>query len=147
MLFLFSIIAQSRESLAMERVERQIWVLFQYLWDSVFRKEAEPYKGAGPCRDRRQSDCQVKTRGRDKQTLHPPASAVSFSAFGNTQPVIPSSGFTDKPSKTNRSFIHSKLPSVTPLCARLCAGPKVPQTRAQPCAEDLREASQRKGHD
>lgn len=39
----------------------QIWVLFHSLWDSVFRKEAEPSKGAGPRCDGWQTDCQVKT--------------------------------------------------------------------------------------
>lgn len=34
---------------------------FSICVDLVFRKEAEPYKGMGPCHDSWQTDCQVKT--------------------------------------------------------------------------------------
>lgn len=87
---------------------------FSICVDLVFRKEAEPYKGTGPCRDRWQTDCQVKTvssKG-DKYRLNICWQVqLLFCTFRNTQPSIPSSVFRDKPSNANRSFIHSFIHS------------------------------------
>lgn len=70
--------------------------------DSGFRKEAQSYKELGfVMKDGRQIVRHILAAYRINILL---ASAVSVSCFQKHSAIIPSRGFSVKPSKTNRSF-------------------------------------------
>lgn len=102
--------------------------VFVWIWFS--EKKQSLIKEQNLVNDRWQTDCQVKTvssKG-DKYRLNIRWQVqLLFCTFGNTQPLIPSSVFRDKPSNASRSFIHSGLLR-TFFCTGFCLDPIVPQT-------------------
>lgn len=135
MLFLFSVMALSVETPWPWKEEKcKFGFYFSICVDLVFRKEAEPYKGTGPCQDRWQTDCQVKTVSARVISADwtPLAVQLLFCTLGDTQPLIPSSVFRDKPSGANRLLIHSFRATKDFFCTGFCLDPIVPQTWGQP---------------
>lgn len=109
---------------------------FSICVDLVFRKEAEPYKGTGPCHDRWQTDCQVKKQSpaRVISTDWTSAGKCSFCSvpsetLSHWYPQVFSMINLQMP--TDRSFIHSGLLR-TFFCTGFCLDPIVPQTWGQP---------------